>query len=552
MSLAISSTKYTADGLREFAFDLKEKLKTVPGLTNIAIIGGNSRQINVSLNPEELAAKNININDVVQAIQGNNFRLVSGNLEGENQYIPVEVDGNIPNGKTLSRLIVGGTPDQPVYLEDVAMVDDGHQLIENHVTFAPKIEGSNHSGNPKSETENPGELNAVYLSFAKAKSANISDVTADTLKSLESLKKNFIPSDIQLTVTRDEGATAREEIMMLTEHLTLAILIVTITLVFFLGWRAALVVATAIPLTLALVFIVGYFFGQTINRITLFALIFSLGLLVDDAIVVVENIYRHFSLKNEEKTEAIAHATGEVGMGVLLSTITAVVVFVPMGLVTGMMGAYMGPIAFFAPVARLASLFVAYTLSPYLSSIFLKEHHQHQLKEGKISLEERYRKLISKILDSRKIQNRILAAMLVLILVTFSFPILEIVHFRMLPKADKEQFYIYLDGPESTPLEKMNQLASIVEQETLKNNNVLSVESYVGAAPVIDFNGLFRGSDMRKLPNQATLKVNLLPPHDRHLKSEEIVIELRPKIQKLHRDHLFCPLYLLGSKVRIL
>jgi multidrug efflux pump subunit AcrB len=519
MSLVITSKKFSADGLRSFAFDLKEKLKTVQGVANIQILGGRSRQLSVYLDPDKLSARQIDINGILQIIAANNLRVRVGSMESIQQNTPLEIDGNIADAKTLGRLTVGGSPDQPVYLEDVARIDDGYGVIENYVSFTDKHDS---------------DYQSVYLSFAKTKGANISDVTAEVEKNLEILKESFIPDAINIQITRDEGETAREEILMLTEHLGLAILIVTITLIFFLGLRAALVVATAIPLTLALVFIVGFFFHQTINRITLFALIFSLGLLVDDAIVVVENIYRHFSLKTHSKSEAIAIATGEVGMGVLLSTITAVIVFVPMGLVTGMMGAYMGPIAFFAPVARLASLFVAYTLSPYISSIFLKEdgHNTHGDSDKTAWYDAFYQKFIRKILDSRKLQNLILMVVIAFTAITFSFPIIELVHFRMLPKADKSQFYVYLDMPEGTSIESMNALTNKAQDELLKDSNIDSVESFVGTPPVIDFNGLFRGSDMRKFPYQSTLKVNLVDPKSRNIKSEDIVSSIRQKLLK--------------------
>jgi multidrug efflux pump subunit AcrB len=370
MTLLITGKDYTQEGLREFAFDLKDRLKVVPGVTNIEINGGKKRQLSVLVDPVKLSGRGVSILEVKQALEMNNARLSTGLLEGEQYDVALLVEGSVTSGKDLTRIIVGGSAEFPVYLEDVAKIDDGYEVTEKAIWFTKKNE-------KKTVRED-----AVYLSFAKAKGTNISNVTLSVEDEIKKLKQSFVPEGINLEITRNEGATAHEEIMTLTEHLVLAVTIVTLTLMFFLGLRVALVVATAIPLTLALVFIAGYLFDNSINRITLFALIFSLGLLVDDAIVVVENIHRHFQKKDKSKDEAIAHATGEVGAGVLLSTITAVVVFAPMGLVTGMMGAYMGPIAFFAPVARLASLFVAYTLSPYLASVFLddKEHHGHEEK----------------------------------------------------------------------------------------------------------------------------------------------------------------------------
>lgn len=520
MTIAITGKEFTQEGLRAFAFDIKEKLKSVPGVTNIEISGGKKRQLTVLLNPQRLTERGVSIQEVTQAIRGHNARFATGYIEGEKTTIPVIVDGTITQGSDLKKIRVGGDVYAPVYLEDVATIDDGYEVVDHEVWFTKK-----------NEKEVMRE-DAVYLSFAKAKGVNISDVTSSAKEEIEKLTTTFVPDGISLEITRDEGETAHEEIMTLTEHLVLAVTIVTLTLMFFLGLRVALVVATAIPLTLALVFITGYIFDNSINRITLFALIFSLGLLVDDAIVVVENIHRHFAKKEKNKTESIAHATGEVGTGVLLSTITAVVVFAPMGLVTGMMGAYMGPIAFFAPVARLASLFVAYTLSPYLASLFLNEHVTH---EEKLSwYEVYYNRIIETILRNRKLQNGILLGMIGMVIITFSFPFVGLVHFRMLPKADKEQFYVYVDLPDDTSLLTTHRTAIAIEEKLLTQKEVKSIETFVGAPAVADFNGLFRGGNMRTMRSQATIKVDLVPHGERNKKSEEIVVESRKLLGEMY------------------
>ncbi len=514
MTIAITSKEISKEGLREFALDLKEKLKNIEGVTNIEISGGKKREFTVVLDNTKLAARKISNLSITQAIQANNFKLSNINLESEFGNIPLVVDGNIKNAEDLKRIVISGHSNSPIYLEDVAEIVDGYEVKENFITLDKK-------GEQKFNSEN-----AVYLSFAKVKGSNITTVTNNAKKEIENLKENFIPENVNLEITRDEGKTAQNEIFTLTEHLFMAILIVTVTLYFFLGLRISFVVATAIPLTLALVFIAGYMFDMSINRITLFALIFSLGLLVDDAIVVVENIHRHFALKHSEKDEAIAVATGEVGMGVLLSTVTAVVVFAPMGLVTGMMGAYMGPIAFFAPVARLMSLFVAYTLSPYLSSVFLTDNtHDH---EEKISWYEKYyEKTIVKILHDKKLQNKILLGTLGAVIIILSFPFFGFIQFRMLPKANKEQFYVYLDLKENSSLQQTQNIVQEIENKLFTIEEITQVEGFIGEKPVADFNGLFRGSNMRTLDNQATLKIDLSEKGERNTKSEEIVEEAR-------------------------
>ena len=518
MTIAITSDTVSEDGLRLFALDLADELKTVPGVTALSITGGHVRELGVALDPDRMSARGVSLGAIEQAIRSNDTYLRAGSLAGQHSALPDTLDGTLKDAPSLGRIVVGGTPRAPIYLGDVAQVTDGYDTDEHRVSFAEKGASS---------------TSAVYLSFAKTKGTNITDVTDAARERLAALSERFVPDMISLRIVRDEGETAGEEVAMLTEHLLFAIGIVTLTLVFFLGWRAALVVATAIPLTLALVFIVGYFWGATINRITLFALIFSLGLLVDDAIVVIENIYRHFAHKKEGKTDAIARATGEVGMGVLLSTITAVVVFVPMGLVTGMMGAYMGPIAFFAPLARLASLFVAYTLSPYAASLFLKEHVDSAGEHEKATwYETRYTTFIHKVLNEPRLQKRILAATLGLVVVAFSLPVLEFVHFRMLPKADKEQFYAYLDMPQGTALPATDAATRRLEEALLHDPSVAALETTVATPPVTDFNGLFRGSAARQAPHQATIKVDLIEKGTRPT-SEEVVAALRLELAAL-------------------
>lgn len=520
MTVAITSDSMSENGLRLFALDLKEKLKTVPGVTALEISGGHARQLSVSLDPDRMAARRVSVGEVEHAIRENNMYYSGSVIENPRATIPISVEGVIADGRALSRIVVGGSAVSPVYLSDIATISDAYDSLERRISLTTK-EGAT--------TTSP---RVVYLSYAKTKGANITAVTQAVEARLTELESHFIPDTISLRILRDEGETAGEEVSTLTEHLLFAIGIVTLTLVFFLGWRAALVVATAIPLTLALVFIIGYLTGQTINRITLFALIFSLGLLVDDAIVVIENIYRHFSHKDESKTDAIARATGEVGMGVLLSTITAVVVFVPMGLVSGMMGAYMGPIAFFAPVARLASLFVAYTLSPFAASIFLRQEigNAHVHDAGVTWYETRYKTFIHSVLNDRPLQNKILAVTGVIVVGAFALPAMQFVHFRMLPKADKEQFYVYLDMPARASFEQTDAVARRIEQVLIADPGVESIETAVGAPPVVDFNGLFRGSDTRTLPSQATMKVDLVEKGARP-KSETVVAALRPLLE---------------------
>jgi multidrug efflux pump subunit AcrB len=531
LTLALTSASYSADGLRDLALDMKDQLKTTPGVSAVEVYGGRTRELNIFPNAQKMNYRGVGMNDIITGLSMNNITSPVGSIMGYGNNIPTELRGGIYSARDAAHIRVGGSNAYPIYLEDVAKVQDGFSTTEHAVTLVHKTASGEREKN-----------DAIYISVAKVQGTNISDVTRAVTERLAEIKRISVPKEVTMEVTRDEGETAHEEIMTLTEHLALAIIIVTVTLMFFLGLRVALVVATAIPLTLALVFIASYAFGSTINRITLFALIFSLGLLVDDAIVVIENIHRHLAMKRENKRDAIVTATGEVGSGVFLSTITAVVVFAPMGIVTGMMGAYMGPIAFFAPVARLASLVVAYTLSPYLSSVYFHKETAHEHKDHTPRYITWYRTLIAKILGDQWLQKKIIWSVTIFSIIVFTFPFVGIVHFRMLPKANKQQFYVYVDLNDQAPIESTHKKVDEIERSLLTVPEVTSIESFTGAAPVPDFNGLFRGTDARTQPSQATLKVNLTPKGERSRTSETIVVSARS---------LLAPLQDAGTRIKL-
>ncbi len=540
LTLAIYSDQIDADNLRDFAFDVRERLKTISGVTNIEVKGGRSKKFIIELDPMRMGLYGIALNDIANVLQANNISTPLGFIETNDQFLPVELDGNLDIG-AVSNLNVSDN----VMIKDFAEVYEGYDSITNYVRYTNKIEGYK---------------NAVYLSFAKKKGENGVTVAEKIVDELENLKQNFVPEDINIEIVRNEGATAKEAIDGLTNNLITSIFIVTLILILFLRVRAAVIVAFAIPLTLSIVLLVGFLYGKSINRITLFSLILSLGLLVDSATVVVENIFRHLSelystdpeknkaYANDEKNsvelkakriDAISNAVEEVGTGLLLSTVTSVIVFLPMFFITGMMGSYMGPIAFFVPAALIASMFVAVTLSPYLASVLLTSKAFVIKKSKKFKNREKwqidmwYKDKILNILSSRWKQNIVLIVTFVLVVITFTFPVLELIHFKMLPTANKQQFYIYLDAPEGSSIQKTDEFAKRVENFLVSDPEVLSLQSYVGTSIVMDFNGLFKGADSRFNPNQATIKVNLTHPNDRKEKSDAIVQRLRPQIYDL-------------------
>lgn len=550
IAIALTSDNLTGVELRSRGVKIENELKKIKNISNVNLVGGRTRQFNIVLNPGELTAKNISVSEIIEILKSNNLRLVSGELETGAKNVPIEIDGLITTSDDLAKTVLRVEGEHVVYLEDVADIMDGQSEITNYIKFA-----SNESG--RSE--------AVYISAAKKKGANASQVTGAVLKTMKHLEEQGIfDDDLNYTIVRDEGVTANEEIFGLVINLAQAILIVIIILLLFLGGRAAFVVAIAIPLVLSMVFGAGYLAGQTVNRITLFALILSLGLLVDNATVIVENIVRHLKKGDIDKKYPVIRAVDEVGMGLVMSTVTTLLAFFPMMFITGMMGPYMGPIAFFVPVALIFSLLIALTINPFLSYKLLSRTQVEPELENKLlfkpaksnrlgvetntvfsrlcqkfkklsemggkKINKTYRDLLKEIFDNRKFRKKILILVAVLFIFSILLPVVGIVKFRMLPKADREQFYVYLDYPDGTSIEENNRITTKVEDFLLQETEVISVQSFVGAPPVIDFNGLFKGSEGRDIANVSTLKVNLTHHDNRDITSERLVQELRPRL----------------------
>lgn len=530
LTLALTSETLDKLQVRKFAVDLHELLKKVDQVTNVEIHGGDKRELRITLLPEKLNEHKIDPRIIIGKIKKTNYRLIVGDdIEDQGEHKKIEVNGlwmNLDDAKTMK---VATTDDfQPVFLADVARVETVAEETTQYARFS---------------TKDDTDKDAVFLSLAKEEGSNITVVTD---RILERLKTIDIPEEIAVNVVRNDGQVAREEVQGLTANLFTSIAIVALVLLFTLGWRTALVVATSIPLTLAIVFGVGLLAGQTINRITLFALILSLGLLVDDAIVVIENAVRHLEKRlHPDKDKAIAQAVGEVGGGVSLATLTTVVSFIPMFFVTGMMGPYMGPIPFFVPAALIGSLVVAYTLNPYLASILFPYPQDSSSSSTKSTMHKPtlairigstikngYKKLLATLLSNKKLTVAVLAMVFVAGIISASLPFLQVVKFRMLPKDDKEQFYVYLDYPDSTTLDDNLAMTEDAEAFFLASEYVESVQSFVGMPPITDFNGLFRGVGARNEDNQATLRVNLTHPGERSLTSEEIVLAMRKDFEQ--------------------
>jgi multidrug efflux pump subunit AcrB len=340
-------------------------------------------------------------------------------------------------------------------------------------------------------------------------------------------------------VTRNDGKTANDAVNELVFHLVVSIVVVIALLLITLGWREASIVALAIPLTLFITLAIGMIAGQTINRITLFALILSLGLLVDDAIVVVENIHRHYKLQQHSRLQGAILAVNEIGMPTILATLTVVLAFIPMAFVTGMMGPYMMPIPFNVPVAMITSLFVAFIVTPWASYRLMKSDNHGEkprpLEETKIY--RIYKKILGPLLDNSGKRKIFMAVVIGVFLITMLFPLVQWVKFRMLPKANKNTFLVSIDMPAGTALETTDRATRAVGDYIGRIPEVKDYETFVGTGSVIDFNGLLRGGAFREASHFADVRVNLTDKEERKRKSEDIVLAIRPDIAKLAEEH---------------
>jgi multidrug efflux pump subunit AcrB len=527
LAISLSSATLTDQKLRAVAFDALEHLRRVDGVSVSFVHGGRSRQINVMLDLERMRASNVTLPDIRRVLEATNVDIQSGVLTRANRVSTVSAGGLLKNADDVGRLVVALRAHQPVYLRNVATISDGPGEIErlHRISTGPADRGAK-----PADLETP----AVTIALAKRSGVNAVKVANEALAVLGTLRGTVIPDTVTVRVTRDDGARANDAVNTLLEHLAIAIGTVVLLLILFLGWRAASIVTITIPLILFITLAVGMVAGQSINRITLFALILSLGLLVDDSIVVVENIYRHYAKKGADKLSSAVSAVNEIGKPTNLATFTVILAFLPMLWVTGMMGPYMGPIPFNVPVAMITSLAIAYTVAPWAARRWLTVTggaHAHEHAPGK--LEQRYVNYFTRLIDEPSARKRFALIVAGLLTLAMLLPMVRLVDFKMLPKNNTNTFNITIDMPAGTALEATDRVARRVADIARAHPQVETLETTVGEPGVIDFNGLLRGAGLKRGPHIAEVRVNLRNKHDRWASSISIVRELREPMAQL-------------------
>jgi len=531
LALTLWGKNYDAYALRQIAGELDHSLKQLDDVSETTIIGGQSRKLRVILNTQRLAAYGLTPDSVLTQLRGGNERIQAGSYARENQEFQVEAGNFLTRVDDLREVVVGVHAARPVYLRDIAEnIADGPAEPDNYVLFANARGTTGSAANP--------EFPAVTITLAKRKGANATVVAETAIENIDTLRGNTIPKDLNISVTRNYGETAKDKSDELLKHLFIATLSVTLLIALALGWRESGVVLLAIPVTLALTLAIFYFYGYTLNRVTLFALIFSIGILVDDAIVVVENIVRHFRLP-ENGTRSLAavavEAVDEVGNPTILATFAVIAAILPMAFVRGLMGPYMRPIPVGASAAMLFSLIVAFVVSPWAALRLLRHYadrseSEHEPEDWTTRL---YRRVMNPLIHRPRRRWVFLGGVVVLLLAAVAFVPLKWVQVKMLPFDNKSEFQVIVDMPDGTPLEQTTSVAQALGRYLGEQSEVINYQIYSGTSGPYNFNGLVRHYFLRRQPNQADIQVNLLSGHERKAQSHDIARKLRPELSRI-------------------
>jgi multidrug efflux pump subunit AcrB len=533
LTLTLSGGADAGDGylLRQQAVELASEIKRIPDVAETWVVGGAPREVRVTLDPQALAARGLSAGAVLHALGVGNVELPAGALVAGNRSVPVRVGHLLRDVDQVRDLVIGVRGDRAIRVRDVGVVTDGSAEPDQYV--AHLAAGADGGFEP-----------AVTIAIAKREGTNAATIAHQVMGRVEALTGSVLSEDVRVTVTRDYGETATEKSRELLFHIFIATLGVAVLVWLTLGWREAVVVLVAVPVTLALTLLVYRLHGYTLNRITLFALVFAIGILVDDAIVVVENIARHLGLAQRSRHEAAVVAVDEVGNPTILATLTVIAAILPMAFVSGLMGPYMRPIPVGASVAMLFSLAVAFIVTPYLAVRLLKGHapdpSQGPATDDPLPggpLARRYRALIEGLLASGRRRAIAYGSMVVLLGLSALLVPLKLVTVKMLPFDNKSEFQLIVDLPEGTTLERTNEVAQALALAVAEDEAVRDVQTYAGVAAPFNFNGLVRHYFLRRGPTVADVQVNLRSKHDRDEQSHGIALRLRPVVDSLARAY---------------
>jgi multidrug efflux pump subunit AcrB len=519
--------------LRRIAEEVAIRLQAVEGTNAVQVVGGRPRRVVVELDPRSLAARRTSALEVAWALGVSDVRAATTGFDQADERFLVDVGDVFRDAATLASAVVNVVDGVPVLLRDVAAVRDGPDEARSYswIGLAASEEKASFSA--------ASFLPAVHVSVAKKRGTNAVRIAEVVERRLAELARQLFPEGVSYTVTRNHGETANDKVNELVEGLAVAVVIVIGLIALTLGWREALVIAIAVPITFALTLAVNDLLGYTINRVTLFALTLALGLVVDDPIVDVENIYRHLRMRLEPPRRAVLSAVREVRPPIILATLAVIVSFVPLFFITGMMGPYMRPMALNVPVAMLMSMGVAFTITPWLAYHALKDEaalgkdEPWQLEKSPVY--RAYRAILDPLLAERHRSFLLLVSMGLLFAGALVLAALRLVPLKMLPFDNKNEFQIVVDLPEGTTLERTDAVARELAEVTARAAEVTNFTVYSGLPSPMDFNGLVRHYHLRHGANVADIRVNLIDKDERAAQSHEIVLRLRPDIEAAAR-----------------
>lgn len=530
LTLTFSSDSRDDYSLRTMIAPLARELSSTPDLSKIELLGGRKRVIRVVVDSQSSANLGIGMMEIAEALKRNDVGVPAGKNWNSTHLMDVEVEGRVSSAEDVRSIPLAQRGGRIIRIRDLAQVIDGPEERDKISVLYDKVLGAT-------------ERAAVSVVFAKRKGTNVVPLSAELIERAE-LFSGALPEDIKLSVVRDYGSTAGDKSMELIEHLIIATISVAVLIALWMGWRASAVVTIAIPVTLALTLAIYYLMGYTLNRVTLFALIFSIGILVDDAIVVVENIERH--LKTYPKRtllQSIVAGVSEVGNPTILATFTVVAAILPMAFVRGLMGPYMKPIPVGASLAMMFSLFVAFTVTPWAAARLLKkEQHADEDYEGdpehkQSRLDRIYIKIIDGLLSSKKQAFAFAGLIIVLLLASFSLVATKVVKVKMLPFDNKSEFQVLLDFPTGSTMEKSVDLAKELSVEILKNKNIEKIQIHSGEAAPFSFSGMVKHTFLRNREYMVDLQIVIVDKSERSESSHEIIESLRPIIGSFSVQH---------------
>jgi len=536
LTAALYSDRHDTHELYRVAEEVAARLQDIQNSAVISIYGGEKRIVRVYLDTVKLSAYNLTPLELMGALKVSNAQVESGSFEQDNTTVKVEAGSFLRDAREVMNLIVGIHGDRPVYLRDVARIVDGSDEVSSLTRIGFGAAEIKAQGLPEGrEVSHP----AVTLAVAKKKGSNAVWVSRDVTERLESLKGSVIPDDVEVRITRDYGITANDKVNNLVKSLMEAILTVIVLIALVMNWRVGLIVALAVPITYALTLLVNMLAGYTINRVTLFALILALGLLVDDPIVAVENIFRHMGMRKKPRLQAISDSMKEVMPPIVLATLSVIVAFLPMFFITGMMGPYMRPMALNVPLAMISSLLVSLLITPWVSSKILNEESIGEGEQTDVRQSRVYRvysKMVLPFVTSRS-KSRLLMLITGVMFAASAIMALTVVPLKMLPFDNKNEFQLLVDMPEASTLEQTDALLRELEHYIRALPEVTDFTTYAGMASPMDFNGMVRHYYMRQGPYVGEIRINLLHRDEREMDSHAMTLRIRDDVDAIGRKH---------------